>query len=156
MDWVFLIVHDDGNYAISTCPPPPACDAPACLDGHPCLGSGRLPRTSRPRCRFVDFSFFVDFSCPDALRFFLLPLQWAAELEALCLETADERTCLEATSYSAWMAGNLLLEKEEWREALDRYSTAHRICQELGKVTDPLASSCGHRYETDYVLGSAS
>lgn len=60
--------------------------------------------------------------------------QWAADLEALCLETADERTCLEATAYSAWMSGNLLLEKEAWREALERYSTAHRICQELGKV----------------------
>lgn len=60
--------------------------------------------------------------------------QWAADLEKLCLETADERTCLEATAYSAWMSGNLLLEREAWREALDRYSTAHRICQELGKV----------------------
>lgn len=60
--------------------------------------------------------------------------QWASDLEALCAETADERTCLEATAYSAWMSGNLLLEKEAWREALERYSTAHRICQELGKV----------------------
>ncbi len=60
--------------------------------------------------------------------------QWAADLEALCAETADERTCLEATAYSAWMSGNLLLEKEAWREALERYSTAHRICQELGQV----------------------
>lgn len=63
--------------------------------------------------------------------------QWAADLEKLCLETADERTCLEATAYSAWMSGNLLLEREAWREALDRYSTAHRICQELGKVRLP-------------------
>lgn len=55
-------------------------------------------------------------------------------MEALCLETADERTCLEATAYCAWMSGNLLLEKEAWREALDRFSTADRICQELGKV----------------------
>lgn len=62
--------------------------------------------------------------------------KWAADLEALCAETADERTCLEATAYSAWMSGNLLLEKEAWREALERYSTAHRICQELGKVGD--------------------
>lgn len=60
--------------------------------------------------------------------------QWAADLEALCLETADERTCLEATAYSAWMSGNLLLEREAWRDALDRYSTADRICKELGKV----------------------
>lgn len=60
--------------------------------------------------------------------------QWATDLEALSLETADERTCLEATAYSAWMSGNLLLEKEAWREAFDRYSTAYRICQELGKV----------------------
>ncbi|CAM9604332.1 unnamed protein product [Hapterophycus canaliculatus] len=60
--------------------------------------------------------------------------KWAGDLEALCLKTADERTCLEATAYCAWMSGNLLLEKEAWRDALDRYSTAHRICQELGKV----------------------
>ena len=80
--------------------------------------------------------FRADFACPHDSHFLTVPLkkQWAAKLEALCLETADERTCLEATSYSAWMSGNLLLEKEEWREALDRYSTAHRICQELGKV----------------------
>ncbi|CAM9580059.1 unnamed protein product [Ectocarpus sp. 13 AM-2016] len=60
--------------------------------------------------------------------------KWSGDLEALCLETADERTCLEATAYCAWMSGNLLLEKEAWREALDRFSTADRICQELGKV----------------------
>lgn len=93
------------------------------------------------------------------LVFLTLPFnkQWAAKLEALCLETADERTCLEATSYSAWMSGNLLLEKEEWREALDRYSTAHRICQELGKVTDlnPLARSCDHRCKAGSVMVSA-
>ncbi|CAM9827301.1 unnamed protein product [Laminaria digitata] len=94
--------------------------------------------------------------------------KWAAQLEALCLETADERTCLEATSYSAWMAGNLLLEKEEWREALERYSTAHRICLELGKVgriedqdlftrrvdeIEPILRYC--RYNLDTTSGSA-
>eukprot|EP00903_Cladosiphon_okamuranus_P009501 g9053.t1 len=93
----------------------------------------------------------------------------AADLEALCLETADERTCLEATAYSAWMSGNLLLEKEAWREALERYSTAHRICQELGKVgriedqdlfsrrveeIEPLLRYC--RYNLDTATGDAA
>ncbi|CAM9335457.1 unnamed protein product [Choristocarpus tenellus] len=60
--------------------------------------------------------------------------KWAKDLEMLCAETADERSCLEASSYSAWMSGNVLLEKEAWEEALEFFSTAHRICEELGKV----------------------
>lgn len=79
-----------------------------------------------------------------------LQYQWTADLEALCLETADERTCLEATAYSAWMSGNLLLEKEAWREALDRYSTAHRICEELGKVR---GTPRAQKFVVDCLLG---
>eukprot|EP00752_Nemacystus_decipiens_P010255 g9139.t1 len=97
--------------------------------------------------------------------------KWAADLDALCAETADERTCLEATAYSAWMSGNLLLEKEAWREALERYSTAHRICQELGQVgriedqdlfsrrveeIEPLLRYCRYNLDTATATGDAA
>ncbi|CAM9180987.1 unnamed protein product, partial [Chrysoparadoxa australica] len=61
-------------------------------------------------------------------------VKWAALLETLCAELCDERTGLEASAYSAWMAGNLALELEHWSTALEKLSTAHRICQELGQV----------------------
>ncbi|CAM9718365.1 unnamed protein product [Discosporangium mesarthrocarpum] len=62
------------------------------------------------------------------------PGQWARDLEELCTETADERSCLEASAYASWMSGNVFLEKEEWADALERFGAAHRICEELSKV----------------------
>lgn len=97
----------------------------------------RCERRSDRRLLLLKTIFFVRiirFCLCHATLAVLKQKQWATDLEALCSETADERTCIEATAYSAWMSGNLLLEKGLWREALGRYSTAHRICEELGKV----------------------
>ena len=43
--------------------------------------------------------------------------KWAKKLVALCNVVADERTKLEAESYSAWFNGNVLLEKSDWKGA---------------------------------------
>ena len=61
-------------------------------------------------------------------------VKWSGLLESLCAACADERTGLEANAYAAWMAGNLHLEREAWAQALDRFTTAHQICQQLGTI----------------------
>ncbi|ETV94876.1 hypothetical protein H310_11532 [Aphanomyces invadans] len=59
---------------------------------------------------------------------------WSDKLTALCAERADVRTNLEAEAYASYMSGNLALYKEEWKVALEKFSTAQRIYSELAKV----------------------
>lgn len=58
------------------------------------------------------------------------------ELVALCAETADDKTKLEAEAYASWMAGNLRLEEEDWAQALDSFTRARTIYDNLSKVGD--------------------
>ncbi|RHY37662.1 hypothetical protein DYB38_005475 [Aphanomyces astaci] len=59
---------------------------------------------------------------------------WSDKLTALCVERADVRTNLEAEAYASYMGGNLALYQEEWKVALEKFSTAQRIYSELAKV----------------------
>lgn len=57
------------------------------------------------------------------------------EFEKLCFKfPADERTCLESTAYSSWLKGNLYLEQESWKSALDSYNQSLKIVKEFGTV----------------------
>eukprot|EP00744_Colponema_vietnamica_P005321 GILI01007802.1.p1 GENE.GILI01007802.1~~GILI01007802.1.p1 ORF type:complete len:613 (+),score=188.26 GILI01007802.1:74-1840(+) len=63
---------------------------------------------------------------------------WASLLESLCAERADAHTSLEAQAYAAWLAGNYLLEREEWQPSLSKFVLARTIYSQLGEVADPL------------------
>jgi signal recognition particle subunit SRP68 len=56
------------------------------------------------------------------------------QLSDLCTARGDNRTVLEAEAYAAAMAGYLLLEKEDWKEALENFLAASNIYEELGKL----------------------
>jgi hypothetical protein len=60
--------------------------------------------------------------------------QWSLKLKDLCLLRADSQTALEATAYSEWMFGLLLLEKEKWTEAISKLLSAKAIYSELSRV----------------------
>jgi len=61
------------------------------------------------------------YSCtPQAAKF-------SAELVRVAAERGDSRTQLEARAYSAWMYGNLYLQKEGWADALKRYTQARSV-----------------------------
>lgn len=53
-------------------------------------------------------------------------LQYADELSSLCKMSSacDARTKLECQAYAAFMRGTYLFEKDQWKEAMDAYSTA--------------------------------
>ena len=61
----------------------------------------------------------------------LAPLPPVPPLPPLALrpaEVADTRSALEAEAYSAWMAGNVLLEKEaDWARALALFTRARCV-----------------------------
>ncbi len=61
---------------------------------------------------------------------------WARQLAQLCDVRADERTRIEATAYSSWMAGLLAREKLAWREATDAFFVAQTIFSKLAQVGD--------------------
>ena len=61
--------------------------------------------------------------------------EWSAKLAALCAERADQRTDLEAKAYSAFMHGNVALERENWAPALASFKSTATICIELARVT---------------------
>ncbi|EOD31073.1 hypothetical protein EMIHUDRAFT_449653, partial [Emiliania huxleyi CCMP1516] len=61
--------------------------------------------------------------------------EWSAKLAALCAERADQRTDLEAKAYSAFMHGNVALERENWAPALASFKSTATICTELARVT---------------------
>eukprot|EP00937_MAST-01D_sp_MAST-1D-sp2_P007119 g7119.t1 len=60
--------------------------------------------------------------------------RWGREVSALYQARCDARTSLEAEAYGAVMCGHLALEREQFSEALQHFSTATRICAELGTV----------------------
>lgn len=60
--------------------------------------------------------------------------KWSADLEKLCLECADTRTQLEAEAYSAWMHGNVLLEKDCHKEALAKFTHSKLVYEKLGQI----------------------
>lgn len=59
---------------------------------------------------------------------------WARQLRDLCQAKTDPLSALEATAYSDWMEGLLLMEREHWEEAIGKLGSAKVIYQELGKV----------------------
>ncbi|KAI8465561.1 MAG: hypothetical protein J3K34DRAFT_525289 [Monoraphidium minutum] len=62
---------------------------------------------------------------------------WAADLARFAAGVCDTRSALEAEAYSAWMAGNVLLEKEsDWARALGHFTRAKKLFGELAKVGD--------------------
>jgi signal recognition particle subunit SRP68 len=63
--------------------------------------------------------------------------KWAKHLVLLCNAKGDPRTVLEAESYSAWLWGNVLLENEQWGEALENLVKAKTVYVELGKIGSP-------------------
>jgi hypothetical protein len=48
-------------------------------------------------------------------------LHHAMHLLTLCNAKSDKKTILEAEAYSSWMNANYLLEKEDWKQALDHF-----------------------------------
>lgn len=60
--------------------------------------------------------------------------KWAAHLVSLCNAKATQRTVLEAESYHAWLWGNVLLEDEQWANALEFLVKAKTVYVELGKI----------------------
>jgi len=62
---------------------------------------------------------------------------WADQLKEQCSQKADDRTVLEAEAYAAWMRGNLLLEKEDWRDAFVHFSRADDIYARLLDLVEP-------------------
>ena len=66
----------------------------------------------------------------------------------LCYSSLVSRTVLEASAYSASMSANLLLEKEEWKEAYEQFSTAKGVYEEVCTLEN--CSACftnSYRYE---------
>ena len=61
--------------------------------------------------------------------------KWSVVLSKLCAERGDKRTALEAEAYSAFMRGNMHLEREQWKPALDQLKRSRTICTELSRVS---------------------
>lgn len=59
---------------------------------------------------------------------------WSQQLLDVCVEKANARTVLEAEAYANYMKGNLTLYREDWKAALQHYSTAQKIYAELGQI----------------------
>jgi len=70
-------------------------------------------------------------------RRFTKAAKWASQLEKLCDAKADERTILEANSYYAWLSANILFQKENWKEAHEKFIKARAIYSELSKTCLP-------------------
>lgn len=60
--------------------------------------------------------------------------KWSDHLKALCTETADPRTQLEAEAYSSWMNANVLLEADKHAEAVAKFTHAKMVYDQLGKI----------------------
>ena len=43
----------------------------------------------------------------------------------------DEHTRNEAKAYASWMKGNLAMEQENWKVAVEEYTIAHNLCQSI-------------------------
>ena len=60
--------------------------------------------------------------------------KYAYELFQLCKERADERSQLEAEAYAAFMFGNVLLEKERWKQAQAAFTKAQNRYSEMARL----------------------
>ena len=60
--------------------------------------------------------------------------KWSVVLRS-CAPSGDKRTALEAEAYSAFMRGNMHLEREQWKPALDQLKRSRTICTELSRVS---------------------
>jgi len=70
------------------------------------------------------------------LRRFTKAVKWAEFLESVCKVHGDQRTQREAEAYTACMAGTLLLEKEEWEEALSKFTRGRKLCEHLALASN--------------------
>eukprot|EP00658_Telonema_sp_P-2_P023879 TRINITY_DN19580_c0_g1_i5.p1 TRINITY_DN19580_c0_g1~~TRINITY_DN19580_c0_g1_i5.p1 ORF type:complete len:598 (+),score=159.64 TRINITY_DN19580_c0_g1_i5:202-1995(+) len=61
--------------------------------------------------------------------------KWAQHLQQLCEKRGDGTTALESEAYGSWMHGNVLLERDQWKEAKEAFQRAQSIYKELSKVT---------------------
>lgn len=65
-------------------------------------------------------------------------VKWARALEFLCLSVPEASSCpataLEASAYSSCMAGQQLLEREQWAGAVAEFSRARGIYEELSRA----------------------
>ncbi|KAJ3170488.1 signal recognition particle subunit srp68 [Irineochytrium annulatum] len=60
--------------------------------------------------------------------------QSAARLESVCRDTCDPTTSLDIQAYAHVMGGYVLLERQEWSGALDRFAAARTIYEVLASV----------------------
>jgi len=60
--------------------------------------------------------------------------KWSNHLVTLCNATADERTKVEAESYCGWLTGNIMLDRGDYRGAIQKLTPAMTVYSELGKV----------------------
>ena len=60
--------------------------------------------------------------------------KWARELVRLCSSSADARTCLEAEAYASNMEATMLLERDEWQDALVGFTRAKQIYAKLAQA----------------------
>jgi len=71
-----------------------------------------------------------------SIRRFAKAMKWAEFLESVCKRHADQRTQREAEAYTAFMAGTLLMEKEEWEEALAKFQRCRKVCDTLALASE--------------------
>jgi len=71
-----------------------------------------------------------------SIRRFSKAVKWAEFLETACKRHGDERTQREAGAYSAFMAGTLMLEQEQWSEALEKFTRCRQVCEHLALASD--------------------
>lgn len=74
------------------------------------------------------------------IRRFSKAVKWAAFLETVCKRHGDLRTQREAEAYSAFMVGTLMLEKEEFAEALKNFNRCRKVCEHLALASDQAES----------------
>jgi signal recognition particle subunit SRP68 len=63
--------------------------------------------------------------------------KWAEFLEKQCGVHGDQRSQREAEAYTAFMKGTLLLEQENWKEALEKLLRCKKVCEQLALASDP-------------------
>jgi signal recognition particle subunit SRP68 len=76
-----------------------------------------------------------------SIRRFAKAVRWAEFLESVCKIHGDQRTQREAEAYTAFMAGTLLLEKEEWEQALAKFQRCRKVCEHLALASDQAESA---------------
>lgn len=63
-------------------------------------------------------------------------VKWGQQLLLWCNQVADSSTRLEAEAYACWISGVHLLEKQQWKTALEQFMRSQTIYSELAKVAD--------------------